>query len=100
MSTTQSERATPFDGAADVIELRPQGSGGMLPAAGAPLGFAAMLVAAVLACSPLASGYFNFTSWAPLALGAVVILVVLGFAARPAFTRLGLTAAAGLACWR
>ena len=98
MSTTQSERATPFDGAADVIELRPQGSGGMLPAAGAPLGFAAMLVAAVLACSPLASGYFNFTSWAPLALGAVVILVVLGFAARPAFTRLGLTAAAGLAC--
>ncbi len=62
----------------------------------APLSAIALLVAVALAISPLASGYYNFTTWGPLALGGVVLLVGLALAARPAFTRIGLTAAAGI----
>ena len=95
MSTTKplSQAEDPI---APVIELKPQGRRTTGRGGASPLGLAALLVAAVIAFSPLASGYYNFTSWGPLGLGGVVILVGLAFAARPAFTRLGVTAAAGL----
>ena len=53
-----------------------------------------LLVALVLACSPLAFGYYDFTSWAPLGIGAVVLVVVLAFGAAPrttGFARLAMT---------
>jgi len=40
---------------------------------------AVMAVAAALACSPLAYGFYDLTVWAPLGLGAAVLLVVLVF---------------------
>jgi O-Antigen ligase len=55
-----------------------------------------LLVAATLACSPLAFGYYGFTAWAPLGIGAVVLLVMLAFGPAPRFTGYGRTAAAGL----
>jgi O-Antigen ligase len=58
--------------------------------------FAALAVAIVLALSPLFSGYYDPGQWEPLALGAVVLLVMLSWVARPALSRAGLTAAAGL----
>ena len=33
-----------------------------------------VVVAAALACSPLAFGYYDFSSWAPLGIGAVVLV--------------------------
>ncbi len=56
----------------------------------------AVLVAAAMACSPLASGYYSFTAWGPLTLGAIVVLVVLVLVVRPRLSRLGLVAALGL----
>ncbi len=56
----------------------------------------AVLVAAALACSPLAFGYYSFTSWAPLGIGAVVLLVMLAFGPRTRLTGYGRTAALGL----
>jgi O-antigen ligase len=50
-----------------------------------------------VALSPLWSGYYNFGLWAPLALGAILVLVVVALAARPTFTRVGLTASGALA---
>ena len=47
-----------------------------------------LLVAAALACSPLAFGYYSFTAWAPLGIGAVVLLVVLAFGPADAAHRL------------
>ena len=61
-----------------------------------PLAAAAALIAAVLAFSPLASGYYAFTAWAPLTLGAIVLLVVLALVARPRLTRTGIAAWFGL----
>ena len=61
------------------------------------LGWAAVLVAAVLAASPLADGYFDFNWWGAIALGAMVLLVVLAGVARPALTRYGSVAFGGLA---
>ncbi len=55
-----------------------------------------LLVAATLACSPLAFGYYSFTTWAPLGLGAVVLLVMLAFGPPARLTGYGRTAAAGL----
>jgi len=52
----------------------------------------AALVAAVLAFSPLASGYYAFTAWAPLTLGAVVLLVLLALVVRPRFALATVTA--------
>jgi len=84
------------DELAPVVDLEPRRRRAIPRGPRAPLSLAALLVAVVLAFSPLASGYYNFTSWAPLSLGAVVVLVVLAMAARPTFTRFGLTAATGL----
>ncbi|MDE3134151.1 MAG: O-antigen ligase family protein [Acidobacteriota bacterium] len=55
-----------------------------------------LLVAATLACSPLAFGYYDFTSWAPLGLGAVVLLVTLAFGPAARFSAHGRWAASGL----
>ncbi len=55
-----------------------------------------LLVAATLACSPLAFGYYDFTTWAPLGTGAVVLLVMLSFGPTPALGRYGRTVALGL----
>jgi tetratricopeptide (TPR) repeat protein len=55
-----------------------------------------LLVAAALACSPLAFGYYDFTSWAPLGIGAVVLLVMLAFGLVPRLGRYGRGAALGL----
>ncbi len=61
------------------------------------LGAVAALVAVALALSPLWSGYYNFGSWAPLALAAVVLLVVVALGEPPQFTRYGLSAGGALA---
>ncbi len=61
-----------------------------------PMGWSAIAIAIALAVSPLASGYFDFTVWGPLALGAMVLLVIVVRVSRPVFTRLGVLAAAGL----
>jgi hypothetical protein len=53
-------------------------------------------VALALACSPLAFGYYDFTSWAPLGIGALVLLVMLAFGPSPRAARHGASAAAGL----
>lgn len=50
------------------------------------LAIPAVGVAAVFAISPLASGYYNFTVWAPLALAGVLVLVILLIARRPALS--------------
>src|SRR5579863_8318202 len=55
-----------------------------------------LMVAATLACSPLAFGYYSFTAWAPLGIGAVALLVMLAFGPAPRLTGFGRTAAAGL----
>jgi tetratricopeptide (TPR) repeat protein len=57
---------------------------------------AVLLVAATLACSPLAFGYYDFTSWAPLGVGAVIVLVMLAFGPVPSLGRYGRCAALGL----
>lgn len=56
----------------------------------------ALLVAAALACSPLAFGYYAFTTWAPLGIGAVVLLVMLAFGPAPRLGRDAGLASAGL----
>lgn len=55
-----------------------------------------LLVAATLACSPLAFGYYDFTSWAPLGVGAIVLLVMLSFGPAPGLSRPGRGATVGL----
>jgi O-antigen ligase len=60
------------------------------------LGWTAIVVAAVLAASPVADGYFDFNWWGAIALGAMVLLVVLAGVARPSFTRYGVVAFTGL----
>jgi len=55
-----------------------------------------VVIAVVLAASPVADGYFDFNRWGVIALGAMVLLVVLSGVARPAFTRYGVAASAGL----
>ena len=82
---------------APVITLLPAGSRAPSPPANSMLSGAAILVAVALAVSPLWSGYYDFALWAPLALGAVVLLVVVALGARPTFTRYGLTASGALA---
>jgi O-antigen ligase len=58
--------------------------------------WAAVLLGIVLAFSPFDSGYFNFTSWGPLALAAMVLLVIVVRVCEPAFTRVGVAASIGL----
>jgi hypothetical protein len=93
-STVVSPSASPPQ-ASNVIPLgvRSRGRGPRSPA----LGWAAILVAVALAASPLAFGYFNFSVWGAIALGVIVLVVVLAGVARPAFTRYGVAAGAGLA---
>jgi hypothetical protein len=95
--TTTSSRTGVVTSArtAPVVPLRSADRPSRRPAVD-PLAAAAALVAAVLAFSPLASGYYAFTAWAPLTLGAVVVLVLLALVARPRLTRTGTTAWFGL----
>jgi O-antigen ligase len=81
---------------AAVIELgdRRKTSGSSAP--GPSMGWAAVLVAVVLAAAPLAVGYYNFSIWGPLALGAMVLLIVVSWSARQAITKRGLLAGAGI----
>src|ERR1700683_2487592 len=58
--------------------------------------WAAVLLGIVLAFSPFDSGYFNFTSWGPLALATMVLLVIVVRVCEPAFTRVGVAASIGL----
>ncbi len=60
------------------------------------LGAAAVILAVALALAPLWSGYYDLGQWAPLALGALVLLVVVALGTRPRFTHYGLTASGGL----
>lgn len=93
----EAETASPRPKVAAVIPLRARGRS-RAPGAGLPtLGWAAIGVAVMLAASSLADGYFDFNWWGALELAAMVLLVVLARIARPAFTRYGLAAAAGLA---
>jgi hypothetical protein len=79
---------------AGITQLRPgQASPGR---AGARTDLIALAVSLALAVSPLAFGYYNFTSWAPLGIGAVVLLVVLAFTPPAQMTSFGRLSAAGL----
>ena len=60
-------------------------------------GATAVVVAVAVGLSPLWSGYYNFGLWAPLALAAVVLLVVVALGAPPRFSRYGLIAGGALA---
>lgn len=59
------------------------------------LPLAALAVAAVTAASPLAFGYYGFTAWAPLGLGALALLAMLLFAPAAKLTVNGRVAVAG-----
>ncbi len=79
---------------APVVELKPRST----PVTRGPdrMHWIVLLVAAVLACSPLAFGYYDFTSWAPLGIGAVVLVVVLAFGPPPRTTGFARVAMTGL----
>jgi O-antigen ligase len=84
---TVSGAATPPGGWAKVVEL-----GGRVNQSGpstsrTAFGWIAVVVAAVLALSPLAIGYFDFGLWGLLALGAMVLLIIVAWAARPELNR-------------
>jgi tetratricopeptide (TPR) repeat protein len=81
---------------ASVIELLPRAPITPGRRRGARPNLIVLLVAAALACSPLAFGYYDFTSWAPLGVGAVVLLVMLAFGPVPRLGRYGRGAALGL----
>lgn len=97
-STTRSSpgRRREAQATAEVISIE-RGEGRLpLLRPAAPLSALATVVALALAISPLWAGYYAEGIWAPLALGAVVLLMVVALAAQPAFTRLGLTAGGAL----
>jgi O-antigen ligase len=60
------------------------------------LGWAAILLALVLAASPLADGFYDFNDWGALSLGTTALLVCLVWVSRPVLTRPALVAVAGL----
>jgi hypothetical protein len=60
-------------------------------------GWIAIVLAAVIAASPLATGYFAFSAWGILALAALAMLVMVILIASARLSRPGIVAAAGLA---
>ena len=74
---------------APVIALQPRAAGPARRRRGRRPNLIVLVVAGALACSPLAFGYYDFTSWAPLGVGAVVLLVMLAFGPAPALGRYG-----------
>ncbi len=97
MTMTSSGTEVASDtGSVPVVPLYRPNRSGLRPAALDPLTIAAAVVAAALAVSPLTSGYYAFTSWAPLTIGAIVLLVVLALVVRPRLTRTGIVASTGL----
>lgn len=81
---------------APVIALPPRAAGAGRRRPGRRPNLIGLVMAIALACSPLAFGYYDFTSWAPLGVAAVVLLVMLAFGPGPALGRYGLIAALGL----
>jgi O-Antigen ligase/Tetratricopeptide repeat len=79
-----------------VVDFMPRSAGSRLPRRSDRPNLIVLLVAAVLAFSPLAFGYYSFTSWAPLGIGAVVLLVVLAFGPVQRPTGFARASAAGL----
>lgn len=79
-----------------MIELDNRSDPGRDPAGPSAFWPAAVLIAVTLGASPLTFGYFNFSVWAPLTIGAMVLLIVVAWSARPAFSRWALAAGAGL----
>jgi O-Antigen ligase len=63
------------------------------------LGWGAIGLCLVLATSPLDSGFFTFTAWGPIALVAMVVLIVLVRFASVSLKPTGIVAATGLAAW-
>ena len=84
------------DQVAPVIELPLRASGPPQHSRNRGAQAVVLLVAAALGCSPLAFGYYDFTSWAPLGIAAVALLVALAFAPMPSLGRRGRCAATGL----
>ncbi len=81
---------------APVVELKPRSARSRVPARADRPNLIVLIVAAALAFSPLAFGFYSFTSWAPLGIGAVVLLVVLAFGPAAQTTGFGRAASAGL----
>lgn len=79
-----------------MLPLRPDRRGGRTIANTPALGWAAILLALVLAASPLADGFYDFNVWGGLSLGATALLVCLAWVGRPVLTRPALVAVAGL----
>ena len=78
-----------------VVALKPAGR---LPIVGQSpsLGWMAVLVTAIAAASPVASGYFSFSVWGPMALGAFVLLIVVAWTTDQTVTRRAMYAGGGL----
>jgi O-Antigen ligase/Tetratricopeptide repeat len=93
-ATSQESAVAPDSQGATVVPLAR--ARGWQPGGGNSPAIAAILAAAVLAVSPLASGYYSFTAWAPLTLGAIILLVVVALVARPHLTNTGVVASVGL----
>jgi hypothetical protein len=93
ISGLSGEAATPPNGLAKVVDLGTRCNPGD---ARTTFGWIGVLVAGVLAASPLAIGYYDFGFWAPLALGAMVLLIIVTWAVRPIVTRRMLIAAGGI----
>ncbi|HEX3801747.1 MAG TPA: O-antigen ligase family protein [Solirubrobacteraceae bacterium] len=81
---------------APVIELKPRSARSRVPRRADRLNLVVLMLAAALAFSPLSFGYYSFTSWAPLGIGAVVLLVVLAFGPAVRTTGFARTASVGL----
>jgi hypothetical protein len=97
MTTTSSGTGAASEAApVPVVSLQERNRSGLRPPALDPLTLAAAIVATALAFSPLTSGYYAFTSWAPLAIGLIVLLVVLALVVRPRLTRTAVVASLGL----
>lgn len=81
---------------ARVVSLSPRRRQGRdLGTSRAP-GIITLLVSVVVAVSPLMSGYFDFTSWGVLAIGAVAVLVILALISYPGVTVYGISASGAL----
>jgi hypothetical protein len=87
VSGLTDETTTPPSGWAKVVELGARASSAGPSEARTAFGWIAVLVAGVLAASPLAIGYYDFGFWAPLSLAAMVLLIIVMWAVRPVVTR-------------
>jgi hypothetical protein len=92
-SETISDRGSPGAGtAARVVRENPPAG----PTERTASAWIAIGLAAVIAASPIANGYFNFNVWGPLALIALAVVVASVRGLRPTFTGQGLVSLSGL----